>query len=184
MHDLDYEHDHELGPEGDGLRAMDNTGRRSGGIDMGSAATQVLFSRIRLRRRGEALSSRYVVVAREALYRSPVELTPYRDDEGIDAAAVAALVAGAYEGARLAPEDIDTGAVILTGEAIRRDNAAAIAEALARVCGRFICVVAGHHMEALLAAFGSGAAQRSHDEGSRILHLDIGGGTTKLAVLE
>ncbi len=39
-------------------------------------------------------------------------------------------------------------------------------------------------MESLLAAYGSGAARISHDENKRILNIDIGGGTTKLAVVE
>src|SRR5437016_12027759 len=36
----------------------------------------------------------------------------------------------------------------------------------------------------MLAAFGSGAARVSHDSGKRILNIDIGGGTTKLAIVE
>jgi ethanolamine utilization protein EutA len=74
--------------------------------------------------------------------------------------------------------------VILTGEALRRENAAAIAGILSEQGGDFVCAAAGHHMEALLAAYGSGAARVSHDEGKRILNIDIGGGTTKLAIVE
>jgi ethanolamine utilization protein EutA len=39
-------------------------------------------------------------------------------------------------------------------------------------------------MESMLAAYGSGAARVSYDEGKRILNIDIGGGTTKLGVVE
>src|SRR5262249_4104406 len=42
----------------------------------------------------------------------------------------------------------------------------------------------GHHMESMLAAYGSGASRVSHDENKRILNIDIGGGTTKLSVVE
>ena len=54
------------------------------GIDIGSAGTQVIFSRINLRRYGEDLTSRYYVVSRETLYQSPVALTPYSSEERID----------------------------------------------------------------------------------------------------
>jgi ethanolamine utilization protein EutA len=39
-------------------------------------------------------------------------------------------------------------------------------------------------MESMLAAYGSGASRVSHDEDKRILNIDIGGGTTKLSVVE
>ena len=74
--------------------------------------------------------------------------------------------------------------MILTGEALRRENAKAIAEVLAEVGGEFVCAAAGHHMESMLAAYGSGAAKTSHDRGLVLLNVDIGGGTTKLAVLD
>src|SRR2546430_11886266 len=73
--------------------------------------------------------------------------------------------------------------LILTGEALSRENAKAIGELLAEMGGEFVCATAGHHMEAMLAAYGSGAAKRSHDEDSHILNIDVGGGTTKLALV-
>jgi ethanolamine utilization protein EutA len=154
------------------------------GIDIGSSGTQVIFSRLALRRQGEALTSRYVIVSRETLYQSPVSLTPYASDERIDAAPLGDIVDRAYAAAGLRPDDIDTGVVILTGEALRRENAEAIAGVIARRGGDLVCASAGHHMEAMLAAFGSGAARVSYERGLRILNVDIGGGTTKLAVVE
>jgi ethanolamine utilization protein EutA len=55
---------------------------------------------------------------------------------------------------------------------------------LAEQGGEFVTATAGHHMEAMLAAYGSGAARVSSDEGKRILNIDIGGGTTKLGLVE
>jgi ethanolamine utilization protein EutA len=185
--DADHEHDHfeADGPlEDNPIWIQDHVTLVSVGIDIGSAGTQIIFSRINLRRLGEDLSSRYVVVARETLYQSPVALTPYRSEELIDETTLGAIIDTAYAAARLAPADIDTGAVILTGEALRRENAEAIADVLSRQGGDFVCATAGHHMEAMLAAYGSGAARVSHDAGKRILNIDIGGGTTKLAVIE
>src|SRR6202012_6073151 len=66
----------------------------------------------------------------------------------------------------------------------RRENAEDIARIVADRGGDFVCAAAGHHMEAMLAAFGSGASRVSSDTGKRVLNIDIGGGTTKLAIVE
>jgi len=124
------------------------------------------------------------VVNRETLYQSPVALTPYLDQVRIDEQAIGTIIDEAYAAARLHPDNIDTGSVILTGEALRRENAQAIGELLAEIGGEFVCATAGHHMEAMLAAYGSGAAKVSHDRDCRLLNIDIGGGTTKLALVE
>lgn len=187
--DEEFDHDHddfgiEGGPEGTGLWLQDHVSLTSVGMDIGSAGTQVIFSRIHLRRLGEDLSSRYAIVSRETLFQSPVALTPYRDEERIDEEALADIIDDAYAKAGLHPDQIDSGVVILTGEALRRQNAQAISELLAENGGEFVCTAAGHHLEAMLAAYGSGAARVSHDERKRILNVDIGGGTTKLAVVE
>jgi len=185
-HGIDHEHDEEpLGRlEDNALWIVDNISLKSVGIDIGSAGTQVTFSLLKLRRMGEDLSSRYVVIAREPLYYSPITLTPYLDDERIDDQMIGKIIAEAYAASGLHHDDIDTGVVILTGEAIRRHNAQAIGEVLARQGGEFVCAAAGHNMESLLAAYGSGAALLSFERGCRILNIDIGGGTTKLAIVE
>ena len=187
--EADHDHDHDdVGgdddPTASSLWAQDNIELVSVGIDIGSAGTQVIFSRVQLRRLAEELTSRYFVVKRDTVYQSPVALTPYVSEERIDDKAVGGIIDTAYESAGLHPDDIDTGAVILTGEALRRENAKAIADVLAEVGGEFVCAAAGHHMESMLAAYGSGAAKASHDRGIPILNIDIGGGTTKLALVE
>jgi ethanolamine utilization protein EutA len=184
-----YDHDHDdfedAGPlEENPIWLQDHVSLKSVGIDIGSSGTQIIFSQVNLRRLGEDLSSRYFVVSRETLFQSPVALTPYESAERIDQAALGRIIDEAYHAARIGPEDIDTGAVILTGEALRRENAEAIAGIVAERGGDFVCATAGHHMEAMLAAFGSGASRVSSDEGKRLLNIDIGGGTTKLAIVE
>lgn len=182
--------DHHVGPDYEGpleehpLWQRDNVILTSVGIDIGSAGTQIIFSRMHLQRQSVDLSSRYLVIARETWYESPVSFTPYRSDTLIDARALGTLVDEAYRSARVTPDEIDTGVVILTGEALRRENAERIARILSEKCGDLVCATAGHHMEAMLAAHGSGALQASHDRDERILNIDIGGGTTKLGVLE
>jgi hypothetical protein len=61
---------------------------------------------------------------------------------------------------------VDTGVVILTGEALRRRNAERIASVVAERAGDLVCATAGHHMEAMLAAYGSGAVLASYAGGS------------------
>ena len=185
-YDHDHDHDdiggHDL--ENDSLWLQDHIQLVSVGIDIGSSGTQVIFSRVYMRRLAEELTSRYFVVKRETLYQSPVALTPYKSEEKIDDRAVGDIIDKAYEAAGIHPDNIDTGAVILTGEALRRENAKGIADVLAEMGGEFVCATAGHHMESLLAAYGSGAAKLSHDLGRPVLNVDIGGGTTKLALVE
>jgi len=189
VHAQDSDHDHDFdaddGPlEDNPLWRQDNVALTTVGIDIGSSGTQVIFSRVHLRRLAEDLTSRYYVVSRETLFQSQIALTPYQSEERIDDAALGAIIDDAYGAAALAPEQIDTGVVILTGEALRRENAQAIAAILAEKGGEFVTATAGHHMEAMLAAYGSGAARVSSDESKRILNIDIGGGTTKLGLVE
>lgn len=162
----------------------DNVFLRTVGVDIGSTTSHLMFSRLHLQRLSQSLSSRFVVVERAMLYRSPILLTPYRADGRIDADGLASFVARAYEEAGIAPRDVDTGAVILTGVALESANARAVAELFATEGGRFVCAAAGHRMEALLAAHGSGAIARSRAADEVVLNVDLGGGTTKLALIE
>jgi ethanolamine utilization protein EutA len=187
--DADHDHDHfefdsDERLEENPIWIQDHVTLVTVGIDIGSSGTQVIFSRINLRRYGEDLTSRYYVVSRETLFQSPVALTPYASDERIDDVALGAIIEEAYAAAGVAPRDIDTGVVILTGEALRRENAEAIAALLAEQGGDFVTATAGHHMESMLAAYGSGASKLSYDQSKRILNVDIGGGTTKLGIVE
>jgi ethanolamine utilization protein EutA len=150
------------------------------GVDIGSSTSHLVFSRLVL----ERLDSRYVVSGREVLFQSEVLLTPYRDDTSIDAAALGAFIERQYALAGLTPEAIDTGALILTGVAVRRSNARAIGDLFAGQAGKFVSVSAGDALETTLAAFGSGAAARSIRETARVMNIDIGGGTSKIAVCE
>ncbi len=188
-HQGDEDHDHDEfetdGPlEENPLWIQDNVHLTSVGIDIGSSGTQVIFSRIHLRRLAEELTSRYYVVSREQLYLSPVALTPYASDTRIDDEKLKAIIAKAYEDGGIDKADVDTGAVILTGEALRRENAQAISAMLSEQSGDLVCATAGHHMESMLAAYGSGASKASLDLGKRVLNIDIGGGTTKLGLIE
>lgn len=179
-------HDHEDEVEEDGatddaIWHIDNVELTTVGIDVGSATSHLMFSRILLHRQGIGLSSRFAVVSREVLHRSPIMLTPYRDDGLIDDDALGRFIAQTYEAASLPRDAVDAGAVILTGVALERRNSRAIADLFADEGGRFVCASAGHNLEALLAAHGSGAVAASRAEGT-VLNIDVGGGTTKFAL--
>jgi ethanolamine utilization protein EutA len=189
MHDLPGAHDHDKHQldveEEHPLWKLDTITLTSVGIDVGTATSQIIFSRLVLHRLGRELSSRFVVTERKTLYLSPVHFTPYEAGRArIDDQALAHFVDAAYREAGISPEQVNTGAIILTGEAIRRDNARAIADLFAAERGNFVCASAGHNFEALLAAHGSGAVALSAERECRVLNVDIGGGTTKLAVAE
>lgn len=154
------------------------------GVDIGSSGTQVVFSRLLMRGPGEPLAMRRQAKARETLFMSPVSLTPFNEENTINGPRLRAIIDRAYVMAGLTPDDIETGVVIMTGAAARRDNAAAILETLAEEGGDFVSAAAGDHLEALLAAYGSGAVERSRRDMSRILAIDIGGATTKFALIE
>lgn len=162
------------------LEQEDEIRLASVGVDIGSSTSHLVFSRLVL----ERLDSRYVVAERRIVHESEVLLTPYADDTTIDAAALGRFIDRQYELARIDPTSIDTGALILTGVAVRRSNARAIGELFAAQAGKFVAVSAGDGLEATLAAFGSGAAVRSIRESARVMNIDIGGGTSKLAVCE
>lgn len=148
------------------------------GVDIGSSTSHLVFSEIVMERRDTV----YVVTAREVLRESEILLTPYTDMMTIDAGALGHFVEEQYMQAGLSPEDIDTGALILTGTAVRRSNARAIAELFADQTGKFVSVSAGDGLETTLVAYGSGAVALSEREDLTVLNVDIGGGTTKIAV--
>ena len=188
-HEGDEPHFHEW-PEADRkavaetLWKADNVELTTVGIDIGSSTSHLMFSKVHLQRRAQHLSSEFTVVSREVLWRSPILFTPFLPDFTIDAQALGRFVDSAYRDAGVATDSVDSGAVILTGEAIKRRNAEAIAALFASQAGRFVCASAGHHMECLLAAHGSGAVGLSRHTHRTVLNVDIGGGTTKFALIE
>ncbi|MGY8814819.1 MAG: ethanolamine ammonia-lyase reactivating factor EutA [Gammaproteobacteria bacterium] len=153
------------------------------GIDIGSSTSHLLFAKIRLQRATQGLSSRFMVTSREVIYQSPIMLTPFLGDGSIDIQSLKNFIHESYHNAGFQRSDIDSGAVILTGEAIKRTNARKIADLFAEEAGKFVCATAGHKLECTLAAHGSGAVALSKNNDQCLLHVDIGGGTTKLALL-
>jgi ethanolamine utilization protein EutA len=190
MHETDFLHEH--GELSDADRAeiaryiwsQETVELKTVGIDIGSSTSHLLFAQVVLQRQSQGLSSRFTVIDRRIVWRSPIMLTPFLADGTIDAHRLAHFIHDAYHDAGLTRSEIDSGAVILTGEAIKRKNARAIDELFAADAGKFVCATAGHRLESRLAAHGSGAVRLSKERGLRVLHVDVGGGTTKLALID
>ena len=189
MHEVDFDHEHvetaaDRAAIARSIWSQENIEFKTVGIDIGSSTSHLLFAKVALQRQSQGLSSRFVVIGREVVWRSPILLTPFLPDGTIDANALGEFIRASYRDGGFAQSDVDSGAVILTGEAIKRKNARAIDELFAADAGKFVCATAGHKLECRLAAHGSGAVALSKARDALILHADIGGGTTKLALID
>ncbi|MFB6097034.1 MAG: ethanolamine ammonia-lyase reactivating factor EutA [Haloferacaceae archaeon] len=168
------------------LHGIESVQLLSVGIDIGTTTTQLMFSEMIARRKGGEHSTKFVIEERNPVYESEIWLTPYTDVESdrIDAEKIGEYVEAAYEDAGYEVGDVDTGAVIITGEASRTENADRIIDVFSEQSGKFVCAVAGANLETLMAAHGSGAVDYAVDESARVLHVDVGGGTTKMAYID
>ncbi|HLY64325.1 MAG TPA: ethanolamine ammonia-lyase reactivating factor EutA [Chloroflexota bacterium] len=170
----------EVAEDVDGIESFSLT---SVGIDIGSSTSHLVFSHLTLRRKGADLSTQFEVTNRQVLYRSPILLTPYSSPTLMDVERLRDFFDESYRQAGFGTSDIDTGAVVITGEALNKENAQPISELFARHSGKFICASAGPNHEALLAAHGCGAVALSKSQGATVLNIDMGGGTTKLSLV-
>ncbi|WP_293032446.1 ethanolamine ammonia-lyase reactivating factor EutA [Natronococcus sp.] len=153
------------------------------GIDVGTTTTHTVVSRLRVETPPGG-AARPEIVDREIVFRGPVRETPLLDRETIDVEGVAAFVERDLDAAGLEPAAVDTGAVIVTGETARRENAEPLVHRVAADAGRFVAAAAGADLEAVLAGRGSGAAARAADLDGVVANVDVGGGTTNVAIFE
>ena len=154
------------------------------GLDVGTSTTQMILSQLTVRNRaGSFAVPEMEITDREVIYRSPVRFTPLLDESHVDAQAIRELVAQDYGAAGIRREDVDTGAIIITGETSRKENAAAVLQALSGFAGDFVAATAGPDLESVLAAKGAGAVAYAQRTGKMVLHMDIGGGTSNLALI-
>lgn len=155
---------------------------KSVGIDIGTSTTQLIFSTIVIENLAGMFSvPRIEIVETSVDYESDIYFTPLIDNLNIDAEKVKNIVKGEYEKAGKDPADLHTGAVIITGETARKENANEVLNALSDMAGEFVVATAGPDLESVLAAKGAGANTLSEDEKNTIVNIDIGGGTSNLA---
>ncbi len=152
------------------------------GVDVGSSTSHLAFSNLLLKKDERSPTRRFKIRERNIIYEGRIINTPLLDDNTIDIKCLTEFFKAEYKQAGIKPRDIQTGAVIVTGESARKQNARQIAEALSNDAGKFVAATAGPNFESLIAAMGSGAAARSKDLNKTILSCDIGGGTSNIAV--
>lgn len=157
---------------------------RSVGLDVGTTSTQMILSELTVENRASGFAVPEMEISRrKVLYQSPVHFTPLLDESHVDAPALRQIVAEEYCKAGIRRENVDTGAIIITGETSRKENARAVLDALSEFAGEFVVAAAGPDLESVLAAKGAGAVDYSAQTGKTVLHMDIGGGTSNLALI-
>ena len=155
------------------------------GLDVGTTSTQMIVSQLEIENRASSFAVPEMEIAgRQILYESPVHFTPLLDASHVDGEKIRDLVEAEYASAGIRREDVDTGAVIITGETSRKENARAVLDALSDYAGDFVVATAGPDLESVLAARGAGAVEWSAQTGQRVIHMDIGGGTSNFCWIE
>ncbi len=155
------------------------------GIDLGTSTTQMILSRLQVENTASSFTvPRMEIVNREVLYRSDIHFTPLLSADTIDAEGVRSIIAEEYRKAEIKSSNVQTGAVIITGETARKENARQVLSALAEFAGDFVVATAGPALESILAARGAGADRAARNKRRYVLHMDIGGGTSNLALFD
>lgn len=153
------------------------------GIDVGTTTTQVIFSNITIENMSSgARVPEFKIVGKEIFYKGKIHFTPLRSNTEIDETALKEIIEREYKIAGINPDDIDSGAVIITGETARKENAQNISKVLSGYAGEFVVATAGPDLEGIIAGKGSGAAKLSYENNDIVANFDIGGGTTNIAV--
>ena len=157
---------------------------RSVGLDIGTTSTQMVLSELTMENRASQFAVPDMVISeRKICYKSPVHFTPLLDESHVDGAAIRDLLREEYRKAGIDRRDVDTGAIIITGETSRKENARTVLDTLSDFAGDFVVATAGPDLESVLAAKGAGAVEYSRKTGKTLLHMDIGGGTSNLALI-
>ncbi len=154
------------------------------GLDVGTTSTQLVVSELKVENRASNFAVPEMEIAqRKILYRSPVYFTPLLEGKLVDGGEIRCIVEKEYQNAGISREMVDTGAIIITGETSRKENAGRVLQALSELAGDFVVATAGPDLESVLAAKGAGAVEYSEKTGKTVLHMDIGGGTSNLSLI-
>ena len=155
------------------------------GLDVGTTSTQMVVSELKVENRASGFAvPEMEITEREIRYKGKVHFTPLLDESHVDGEGVRRIVEAEYAAAGIRRENVDTGAVIITGETSRKENARVVLNALSDYAGEFVVATAGPDLESVLAAKGAGAVKFSEEMKKTVLHMDIGGGTANLALIE
>lgn len=152
------------------------------GIDLGTSTTQLIFSRLTIENLAGAYAvPRMAITEKNILYKSQIHFTPLRSQTQIDFPKVREIVEDAYHRAGIEKSEIDTGAVIITGETARKENAREVLETLSGFAGDFVVATAGPDLESVISGKGAGTDVYSKKHHVTAVNMDIGGGTSNLS---
>lgn len=155
------------------------------GIDLGTTTTQLVFSRLTVKNTASSFTApNYAITHKKVVYRSDIHFTPLLSPTKIDVEALKSMVDSAYISAEIDPKHVDTGAVIITGETARKDNAKEVLDALSTYAGDFVVATAGPDLESVLAGKGAGCDTYSKHQHQTVLNMDMGGGTSNLCLFD
>ena len=155
------------------------------GIDIGTSTTQLIFSKLTIENLATSYTvPRITIVDTEVVYRSDIYFTPLDSNSNIDAEKVKKIVKDEYDKAEMNPKDLQTWAVIITGETAKKENANEVLSALSDMAGDFVVATAGPDLESVLSARGAGTDYMSEKDRNVMANIDIGGGTSNIAVFK
>ncbi|MEW9122550.1 MAG: ethanolamine ammonia-lyase reactivating factor EutA [Thermotaleaceae bacterium] len=155
------------------------------GIDIGTSTTQLVFSNITIENKASMFSVPMIsIVDKKVIYKSDIYFTPLSSPTEIDGLGVKKIIEKEYKKANIKAPDVDTGAVIITGETARKENASEVSQQLSGFAGEFVVATAGPDLEGIIAGKGAGAGEFSKNKGVIVANLDIGGGTTNISVFK
>ena len=153
------------------------------GIDVGTSTSHLVFSELVLKKDPTSRTEKYHVAERKIIYKGEIFFTPIKENK-IDIEELSSILLKEYLKAGIKATEVDTGAVIITGESARRENAEKLIKILANESGNFVAASAGPNFESVISAYGSGAISYSLINKIRIIHTDIGGGTSNIAIID
>ncbi len=157
----------------------------STGIDIGTTTTHLIVSKLSVSvKEGFGCAPKVEIDKKEIIYMSKIYFTPLESDGIISAKGVKEIIDNEYKKADISPQMLKSGAVIITGESARKRNAKNLLFEISKYAGDFIVAEAGGESESILAGKGIGAQSISENELSRVCSIDIGGGTTNIAVFD
>ncbi|WP_304057539.1 ethanolamine ammonia-lyase reactivating factor EutA [Levilactobacillus namurensis] len=153
------------------------------GIDLGTSTTQLILSRLTVKNFAAAFSvPRINISKKEVIFKSDIIFTPLASQTQIDADAIKRFVVQQYDKAGIQKQDIQMGAVIITGETARKENSSAVTQALSGYAGDFVVATAGPDLESIIAGKGAGTNELARKHRQNVVNMDIGGGTSNLGL--
>ena len=152
------------------------------GLDLGTATTQLVLSELTIENIASVFTiPRVYITDKKVLYKSKIIFTPISHQSLIEVDKIKDFVIQEYQKAGIEKQDIQMGAVIITGETARKENASQVLQALSGYAGDFVVATAGPDLESIIAGKGACAHQYSQEHHTSVVNIDIGGGTSNFA---